>query len=236
MFSSKDNLRIFTVKFNLSNDFQILVNFCSTVLYTVFNGKRRVFHDMEGSNKMASKKNENRKTTVKGVLANPQTQKFQEFEETISYTRSTVKAAKAIREMMGLESHVMVSIFELIQEDVKKPVYNSQLITEFMICDAPSRDEVEAIVRENQTIIKYGMYYYSAQLWLDFGGDYRTEPILDNSPLKLSKVDARAFVKLCGENLYTGAKVIGIHNCDRELVERYAIINNDDLEKCIKEQ
>lgn len=182
---------------------------------------------------MTSKKNENRKTTAKGFIANPYTKTFDEFCEKIPYTRSLQKAIELVREEMALDNDVMISVTELEQEEIKRTVYNPQLVFENMVADYEYEETANESANEEQTVIPYTMYVYDAQYWAFDGINYHTDYVIDNSPLKMTKVDARAFLKISAENL-SGSTIIGIHNDNREVETRYAIVNNSDLEKCVK--
>lgn len=185
---------------------------------------------------MTSKKNENRQTTVKGIMANPATQTFEEFEVKTPYTRSTIKAVELARDILKCNPAVMVSVTELMQEEVKKTEYHAQLIYENMAEDFETMEEAEsanAAKDFSYSVIAYTMYHYDAQVWIKDGDDYMTLFITDYSPLKLTKVDARALLKMAAENNY-GGEVIGVHGDTREASKRFALITPEKLAECVK--
>ena len=183
---------------------------------------------------MASKKNENRKTTAKGFIANPYTKTFDEFEERIDYTRSLTKAIALVRKEKALDADVMISVTELIQDEVKRIVYNSELVFENMVSDYENEEDANSYVFDNQTVIQYTMYEYSAHVWMKNGKEYTSEYVLDNSPLKLGKIDTRAFIRMSAEKLFD-CNCIAVNGEERTEVKRFAIVDNDKLKLCVKE-
>ena len=186
---------------------------------------------------MTSKRNENRQSTVKGIIANPITQTFEQFEIKTPYTRSTVKAVEFAREQLEItDPQIMVSVTEVVPDELKKVAYDAQLIIENSAGTYDNKERAEDDVTENETVLAYTMHGYSGQLWMiDNEGEYTTVFFADESPLKFGKVDTRAFLKMAGEEVY-GCKVIGIHNEERQELKRYAIVSNDKLHLCEKPQ
>ena len=180
-----------------------------------------------------TKRNENRKSTIKGIIANPQTQTFEAFEIETPYTRSIPKAAEMAREILNLEDGVMVSITEIHNEALKPVVYDSQAVFDEMIADYETKEKAEKNCNELSTVVPYTMYKYKAQVWLFNGDEYTTEFFVDQSPMKFGKVDTRGFIRMAAEQFFE-SKVIGIHDDNRYEEKRYAIVENDRLEFCIK--
>lgn len=189
---------------------------------------------------MTSKRNENRMTTAKGIIANPYTKTFDEFEERINYTRSINKATEMVREVMSLDADVMISVTELVQDEVKRVVYNSQLVYENMFADYEDEETANENAGEIHTVIPYTMYEYGAQVWLydKTSETYGTDYVCDMSPLKMTKIDARAFIRMSAEKLHGDVhevECIGIHDDERTEIKRFAIVENDKLQLCVKE-
>ena len=180
-----------------------------------------------------TKRNENRKSTVKGIIANPQTQIFEAFEIEIPYTRSTQKAAEFAREILNIEEYIMLSVTEIQNEALKPIVYDNQLVCDYMTADFETKEEAEQNANEMQSVIPYTMFIYSGQVWLTDGEKYSTEHFTDWSALKFGKIDTRGFVKMMAESFYN-AKVIGINDDKRTEQKRFAIVDNDKLQLCVK--
>lgn len=187
---------------------------------------------------MASKRNENRQSTVKGIIANPITQTFEQFEIKTPYTRSTVKAVEFAREQLEItDPQIMVSVTEVVPDELKKVVYDAQLVVDNMAIDYEDAELANDACTDDETVIPYTMHIYQGQVWMydEETKNYHTNAIIDQSPLKFTKVDARAFIKMSAETYY-GLKVIGIHDEERTEIKRYAIVPNDKLQMCEKPQ
>lgn len=186
---------------------------------------------------MTIKKNENRTTEVKFMFwsaTDNQDGKPYEKSEKIPYTRSAEIARKVLCEKY---QNAMVQVIEpLIQEEIKRTVYHPQLVFENMVCDFEDEENANESATENQTVVPYTMYIYSGQFWaVNSNGDYITDYVMDNSPCKFTKINARAFLKISAENLEPDYTILAIHGDERESQTRYAVVNNSDLEKCVKE-
>ena len=73
-----------------------------------------------------------RKSIIRGIIANPATKSFEEFEVETAYTRSEIKACELAREALNLENRaIMVSVTEIINEAVKPIVYDAQSLIDF---------------------------------------------------------------------------------------------------------
>lgn len=185
---------------------------------------------------MASKKNENRTTEVKYMFwsaTDNQDGKPYEKSEKIPYTRSAEIARKVLCDKYP---DAMIQVIEpLIQEEIKKTVYHPQLVFDNMRTDFETQEAAEEHANADETVIQYTMYEYTGQFWaIHDNGDYETDSVYDQSPVKFGKVDTRAFLKISAENL-CGGKVIGIHDDNRHEIKRFAIVPNDKLEMCVKE-
>lgn len=179
---------------------------------------------------MMSKKNESRTSTVKGIIANPQTQTFEQFEIETAYTRSAVKATEMAREILDLDPTVMVSVTEIVNKPLVKVQYDAQSLIENMRESFANQDEAENAAEENETVIPYELYMYSCQIWAVGGEEYVTEFVHYFSTVKHTKVDARAFIKMRYEHENELAQVIGIHGDERKEQKRYAVISEKNLE------
>ena len=180
-----------------------------------------------------SAKNANRTTKVTATIVTlePLSKETKELE--ISYTRSYPKAIEAVKEALKLDDSALVAIEELINTPLKKKIYHAQSIRKYMRTDFETQEEAEENAIAHEYVIPYTMYNYEAQVWFYVESDnaYYTSPFVDDSPLKMTKVDARSFIKMCAE-AYFEAQIIGIHDDKRYAVTRYALVNEKDLEFC----
>lgn len=178
---------------------------------------------------MTSKKNENRTSTVKGIIANPQTQTFEQFEIETAYTRSAVKAVEMAREVLNLDPSVMVSVTEIVNQPLVKVQYDAQSLIENMRESFGNQEEAENAAAENEQVIAYELFAYSGQIWAVAGEEYATEFVRYFSTVKHTKVDARAFIKMRYEQENENAQVIGIHADERKEQKRFAVISEENL-------
>ena len=184
---------------------------------------------------MASKRNENRQSTVKGYIVTLEPLSKEEFEIRTPYTRSFPIATKFANEILGANENTIVTVTDVIPDELKKVVYDAQLVFDNMSADYENAETAEDVCDENETVIAYTMHEYEGQVWLydETTKDYTTEFFMDNSPLKMTKVDARAFLRMMAESFF-GKTVIGIHDEKRIENKRYAIVSNDKLHLCEK--
>lgn len=178
---------------------------------------------------MTNKKNENRTSTVKGIIANPQTQTFEQFEIETAYTRSAVKAVEMAREILNLDAAVMISVTEIVNQPVVKVQYDAQSLIENMRELALSESDAKEIAQDGDQIIPFEMFKYTGQIWAVNGEEYTTEEYTTWSTVKHTKVDARAWLKMCYEKEFEGSQVIGIHADIRTCEKRFAVISDENL-------
>lgn len=179
-------------------------------------------------------KNANRKSTIKGIIANTETQTFENFEIEVPYTRSKVKAVALVKEAMNLDNTALVSITKVINEPLKRVQYDTGKLIEnaqaFYEYEVDAKNEAA----DDEAVIKVTIYDYSGQVWAVVdSGEYITEFITAPSHVKFGKVDTRGFIKMTAENLLS-AKVIGVDADKREPRIEFITIKNDALEKCVK--
>lgn len=182
---------------------------------------------------MASKKNENRQTEVKFYYWNP-TEGGTPTEKTekINYTRSDAIAQKTLAEKYN---GCMIQVIELKQEEIVRTVYNPQLVYENASIVCETEESANENNGENFTIVPFTMYSYEGQYWaVSDNGNYETDAIYDESPVKFGKIDTRGFLRMSAEQL-TGMHVLAIHNDTRTELKRWAVVPNERIELCIKE-
>lgn len=183
-----------------------------------------------------STRNDGRKTLAIGKLGFFNEGRFEDFETEIDYTRSETIAAEKVRETLELANDVMVQVTELVQTEIKKTVYNSGKVFENMWADFEDEETAKEYMLENQTIVSYTMFEYEAHFWaVNSDGEYITDYVTDNSPVKFTRVNMRQFLAISAENLEPNYKVLAIHGEKRTETTRFAIVENDKLSLCVKE-
>lgn len=188
------------------------------------------------TNEKKSTRNDGRKTLAIGKLGFFNEGRFEDFEIEIDYTRSETIASEKVREALELANDVMVQVTELQQTEIKKTVYNSGKVFENMSADFDDEEIAKAKATETQTVIPYTMYEYVAQFWaVNSDGEYITDYVMDNSPVKFTRVNMRQFLVISAENLEPSYKVLAIHGEKRTETTRFAIVENDKLPLCVKE-
>lgn len=184
---------------------------------------------------MASKKNENRQTEVKFMFWSSEDNdngKPYEKTEKICYTRSE---AIALKELTKKYPNAMIQVKEVKPDELVKIVYNSQLVFENAETAHETEESANESATENYTIIPFTMYAYEGQYWaVSDGGEYETDSIYDESPVKFGKIDTRGFLRMSAEQL-TGMHVLAIHNDTRIELKRWAVVPNERVEMCVKE-
>lgn len=179
----------------------------------------------------------NRETVVKGFIINTNSQEFTPFEETISYARSAQKAVELVREKMQLDNDpsIVITVNEIINEAPKPIKYNESKI--FDLCYFNSGDEGEAkktAELDNNEMRTITWYEISCQIWaIDENGAYFTEFYADETPINMTKVDQRDFMRISYED-FSGNKVIGIHATEKKPISIHCVITAENLAKCIE--
>lgn len=180
----------------------------------------------------------NRTTIVKGFVINTETREFKPFEETISYARSTQKAAKLVRDKMQLDDSpsIVVTVEEIINESLKPIKYNESKIYELCYNRFDNESEAQEAAELDGNICKAITWYeIDCYVWaIDKMGDYITEYYADETPMNMTKVDQRGFMRMSYED-FSGNKVIGLHNVEKKPIPLYCVITPENLEKCIEQ-
>lgn len=180
---------------------------------------------------------ENKETIVKGFIvdaSDPSNVVTTPFEETVSYVRAANRAIEMIRERMGItEDKIFVTVTEIINEKAEPIRYSNSKLVDFAVNIFDSEEEANAVLIDGCIVKKVSIYNVSGVVWsIDGAGDYYTNAVNFDTPVNITKADARAFVKMQYESL-TGENVLALHDIHKTEIERFAVINKDDLEKCI---
>lgn len=176
------------------------------------------------------------KTQVKGFIIDLSNGQSYPFECETEYTRSAEKAQKLVNveELGFVDGNYAIAITELVNEKAEAKRYsNSKIIDMAINVFNDEEDAKEAAEIKNAIVRKVSMYQYDAQIWArKDNGEYFTESFTDESPINMTKLDARAFLTMMAES-YFDCKVIGIHEAEKTELQKFAVIFADELAKCI---
>lgn len=180
----------------------------------------------------------NRTTIVKGFVINTETREFTPFEETISYARSTQKATKLVRDKMQLDDNpsIVVTVNDIINESLKPIKYDESKIYKLRYNQFDNESEAQKAAEEDNTECRMVTWYtISGQVWaIDRNGNYLTEHFTSETPVNMTKVDQRGFIRMKYET-FSGKKVVGIHAVEKKPMQIYCVITPDNLEKCVEQ-
>lgn len=185
-----------------------------------------------------AKRFENRETTVKGFIINTATQEFTPFEEVVSYVRSAQKAVELVREKMQLDDNpqIIVTVNEIINEAPKPIKYNDSKIYDLCYNHFDSEEYAKEVSEIDKTEYRAITWYeISCYVWaIDANGEYLTEFYADETPVNMTKVDQRDFMRMSYED-FSGNKVIGIHATEKKPIQIHCVITAENLAKCIEQ-
>lgn len=179
----------------------------------------------------------NRVTTIKGETINLETLEKNQFELEIPYVRSFQKALEIATEKLSLNEDTIINPkkFEVINEPPKPIKYNDGKIYDLAYNRFDTEEEAkEASEIDNTEMRVITWYEINGQIWaIDNEENYITEFYADETPINMTKVNARDFLKMSYEDL-NGNKVLGVHNCQKHEKPMFCVITSDNLQKCIE--
>lgn len=186
---------------------------------------------------------ENKTTAIKGIAIDPRNVnddgmvKPEEFACEISYTRViNEKTIEAVKNAMGFDACVMVSITSLDNEKAQPKRYSNGKIADYARAIFDDEESANNELKDGEIVRKFNMYGIEAQFWAvdetQTTPNYITDYVYDETPMNMTKLDMRSFLKVSAYNL-TGYKVLGIHNEQKTELVKYAIITPEELEKCV---
>ena len=176
----------------------------------------------------------NRTTTVKGFLIDTEKQSFTPFEEVVSYVRGNDKAVKLVSEKLNISDNTVITVTEIINEKAKPIVYNDGKIFDLAQEVFVSKEEAEEYANANNLDVKeVTRYTISAHLWVRYEDEYNTCVGAYESNTNYTKANARQFVKMRYEESHEGVTVIGVVDEKKEPYNAYAVIDSEELAKCV---
>lgn len=183
-----------------------------------------------------AKRFEGRTTIIKGFIINLSEQTQKPFECVTGYTRSNDKAIQYAREALNIGENpmVVIAVTELVNEAPKPIKYNDGKIYDLAYNRFDSEDEANSAAEIDETVVKAITWYeIGAQIWaLDTEENYLTEWYADETPMNMTKQNAREFIRMSFAD-QTGYKVIGVHACEKKEKPMYCVITRENLQLCI---
>lgn len=196
---------------------------------------------------MARTNNTERKSTVKGIWANAQTQEFHPFEIATDYTRSIEKAIKLVAASINPDNdpNIMISVTEIVNEKATRKVWNNAAL--YIEAREMCMTEAEAleINDANELVIKGHLYGFETQIWAynPTTEEYITKPFSWTTGANVTAKDARAMLAMRFEETHEGYKVLGMNHWStskgytKAQDDVWFVINEDVArERCVKEE
>ena len=203
-----------------------------------------------------AKRFENKSTVVKGFVIDKRNGQSYPFETVTAYVRATEKATKMI-DIVALgfaaedaDNYIVVAS-ECINEKSEPMRYSNSKIIDFATAIFDSKEKAEkefalADFGSDYSIREVKFYRFECGAFVrgivaeatntDYAiYSYEAHFIVDETPLNLTKVDAREFMRDSAES-YTGKKCLYVADVQKHEITRYAIISYDALAKCAIEK
>ena len=178
---------------------------------------------------------EGRETTIKGEYINDETMEKQAFEIVVPYVRSKDKALEKVYEVLQLSDDCIINArkLEIINEAPKPVRYSNGKLIDFALFTFDDENEANEACDDGKVVKQVSIYQVTAFVWaIDDHGDYYTTLAKYETPVNITKANAREFVRMKFES-ETGDTFIALHDTKKHEVTRYAVLFGDDLEKCI---
>lgn len=159
--------------------------------------------------------NEERKTLVKGMIADAQLKTFEAFEVETAYTRSLEKAVKFASAILNPdnEPHIMVSVSEIVNEKAQRKLWNNTALYLEARKMCMSEEEANDIREDDEIVVKGFLYTFYTNVWaynIDTH-EYITEFYSWSSGYNSTAKDARAVLAMRYEKMHPNTRVIGMH-------------------------
>ena len=194
---------------------------------------------------MARTNNTERKSTVKGVWIDMQTQAFNEYEIETEYTRSLDKAVKLANAIInpGNNPMIVVTVKEIVNEKAARRYYDNALLYAEARDMCMGQTEAEASVQEGEIIVKGTLYNFETQVFAYnlATQSYITRPFHWSCGNNVTARDARAMLAMRYEEMNPDERVICVH--DWSTTKGYSkaqddvwfVIDKEKARECMKE-
>lgn len=194
-----------------------------------------------------NKTNEERKTLVKGMVADAQLKTFEAFEVETAYTRSIEKAVKFASAILNPdnEPHIMVSVSEIVNEKAQRKVWNNSALYLESREMCMSEDEANELREDDEIVVKGFLYIFNTNIWAYniVTQEYVTEFYSWSSGNNSTAKDARALLAMRYEEMHPNTRVIGMHMFEtpkgytKAQYDVWFVINKEyAYEQCMKQE
>ena len=195
---------------------------------------------MKNTNENSKRKNrfEGRTTVVKGQYVDMENNSVNDFEVTVDYVRAEAKAAEMAFEALNLADSCIINTrtLQVINEAPKPIRYNNGKLVDFAVCILDNENEAIEACADGQIVKQVSIYTVESVIWsVTFGeseNEYHTVKVAYNTSANITKADARAFVRMKYEQ-ENGDSVLAMHDTKKSEHIMYAVMFENDLEKCI---
>lgn len=170
----------------------------------------------------------NTTTTIHAYVIDIENMTKNEVEFTSEqYTRSEKKAEEIIRGALDIEESALIKVFKLEQSNEKPTEYNvAKMIHDGYGCRSVTDEELS----DNEIAIPVTLYKYYANVYFeDIDGENprALQFITTETHRKLTKGNARDYIKMCVEDAYTDVKCVMVTHNKRSEYEAFVIIDKD---------
>lgn len=158
---------------------------------------------------------EERKTLVKGMVADAQLKTFEAFEVETAYTRSLEKAVKFASAILNPdnEPHIMVSVSEIVNEKAQRKVWNNAALYLESREMCMTEEEANELREDGEIVVKGFLYSFNTNIWAynTVTQEYVTEFYSWSGGNNSTAKDARAMLAMRYEEMHPNTRVIGMH-------------------------
>ena len=181
---------------------------------------------------------ENKQTVLKGEYINLDTAEKNAFEISVPYVRSEKLAIEAAYAALGLSENFIIDSrkFEIVNEKAIPVRYSNTKLFDNRRDIFATEEEAKSACLNGETVKSVSLYNVVSNVWtLDNIGEYHTHKVYYETPVNITKSDARAFVKMRFEE-ESDEQVIAIHGTNKKENTYFVVIEEEALKRCIIEK
>ena len=181
---------------------------------------------------------ENKQTVLKGEYINLDTVERTQFEITVPYVRSEKLALDAAYKALELDKNFIIDSrkFEIVNEKSIPVRYSNTKLYDNRRDIFATEEEAKAACLNGETVKSVSLYTVASNVWtLDNTSEYHTHKVSYETPVNITKSDARAFVKMRFEE-ESDEQVLALHDTKKEENTFFVVIEEEALKRCIIEK
>lgn len=164
---------------------------------------------------MARTNNMERKSTIKGVWIDMQSQAFNEYEIETDYTRSLDKALKLAKEIINPDNNenIVVTVKEIVNEKAARRYYDNAAIYAEAREMCYGQAEAEDIAEEAETVVKGIVYEFDTNIFAynTAAETYAAKAFHWSCGNNVTAKDARAMLAMRFEEINPDWRTIAMH-------------------------